>query len=93
MLLSPAKHHKQQHLFEKMNWLFGKKQNEIKVKKETENRANKSIEKMNNTIELLEKRQKLLQKKMEQETERAKAFLQKGNKAGMYDIPFVPSHA
>jgi charged multivesicular body protein 4 len=64
-----------------MNWLFGKKQNEIKVKKETENRANKSIEKMNNTIELLEKRQKLLQKKMEQETERAKAFLQKGNKA------------
>ncbi len=65
-----------------MNWLFGKKQNEIKVKKETENRANKSIEKMNSTIELLEKRQKLLQKKMEQETERAKAFLQKGNKAG-----------
>lgn len=64
-----------------MNWLFGKKkQTDIKVSRDTEQNTNKSIEKMHETVELLEKRQKLLLKKMDEETAKAKEFVAKNNK-------------
>ncbi|KAL9646998.1 hypothetical protein ABK040_013852 [Willaertia magna] len=62
-------------------WLFGgKKKKDVSVSKKTEDQTNKSIEKMDQTIQLLEKRQKLLEKKMEQEQQKAKDFLGKGDK-------------
>ncbi|KAF0972658.1 hypothetical protein FDP41_008907 [Naegleria fowleri] len=65
-----------------MSWLFGKKKKkEISVSQKTEDSTNKSIEKMDQTISLLEKRKKLLEKKMEQETEKAKDFMKKGDKS------------
>jgi len=64
-----------------MSWLFGKKKKkEISVSQKTEDATNKSIDKMDQTITLLEKRKKLLEKKMEQETEKAKEFMKKGDK-------------
>lgn len=56
-----------------MSWLFGKK-------KEVD--PNESINKMKDTQETLQKREQLLQKKIEKETEEAKKHMQKNNKKG-----------
>lgn len=64
-----------------MSWLFGKKKKkDITVSQKTEDATNKSIEKMDQTISLLEKRKKLLEKRMEQETEKAKECMKKSDK-------------
>jgi hypothetical protein len=73
-----------------MSWLFGKKKpTEIVVSKTVESKTTLSIDKLKETVELLEKRQKLLQKKMDKETDNAKEFIAKNNKPGM--IVFVCS--
>jgi len=64
-----------------MNWLFGKKKNtEVKISQKTESKTNAAIQNNQATYERLEKRQRLLQKKMDLESEKAKDFVQKGNK-------------
>jgi hypothetical protein len=52
-----------------MSWLFGGKK-----KESTED----SIQKMNETVDLLRKREILLNKKMEKEQEQAKEYMKKG---------------
>lgn len=54
-----------------MSWLFGKK-------KEVD--PNESINKMKDTQDTLQKREQLLNKKIEKETEEAKKHMQKNNK-------------
>ena len=68
-----------------MSWLWGKKKDSTsspsstKVNKQ-EDKIQKTIESNLQTIERLEKRQQLLMKKMEHESERARQFLANGNR-------------
>ena len=69
-----------------MNWLFGKKKkDDVKMTQKTESKTTSAIQNNQATYERLEKRQRLLQKKMDLEAEKAKEFAQKGNKPGMCD--------
>jgi hypothetical protein len=68
--------------------IFGGGKKEVSVSKKTEDHTNQTIAKMQDTQELLEKRQKLLQKKMDQETEKAKQFLAKKDKKCKFYFSF-----
>lgn len=58
-----------------MAWsIFGKKKEKKK--------PNEELEQMHRTLEILEKRERVLQKKIDQEVEKAKACLAKKNKSG-----------
>lgn len=58
-------------------WWWGENQEETS---NTPSSPNKSVEEMENTIQLLEKRERLLQKKCQDEIEKAKKFLQQKNR-------------
>lgn len=57
-----------------MSWLFGKKKKTVD--------PNKEISNMRDTLELLQKRERLLNNKIEQEVENAKVYMKKNNKNG-----------
>ena len=54
--------------------------------KKKEEEPSQSIEKLNDTLALLEKRQRALEKKCEQETAQAKKFLAQKNRTGNFFI-------
>jgi hypothetical protein len=62
--------------------LFRKKDKSIKISKKTEAHTNATINQMQDTEELLGKRRKVLEKKIGEEQEKARALLAKKDKNG-----------
>ena len=67
--------------------LFKKKDKTIKISKKTETQTNIAVNQMQDTEELLMKRRRLLEKKVSDETDKARALLAKKDKNGTWCIP------
>jgi hypothetical protein len=64
--------------------IFKKKDKTIKISKKTETQTNIAVNQMQDTEELLMKRRRLLEKKVSDETDKARALLAKKDKNGTW---------
>jgi hypothetical protein len=64
--------------------IFKKKDKTIKISKKTETQTNIAVNQMQDTEDLLMKRRRLLEKKVSDETDKARALLAKKDKNGMW---------